>query len=86
MAAGGKFTFRATFTGSSHKTTKFPDNYAHIKHIFEEREGHLSDTPENRWMLTELANDEHYHTGKDMSQGMWNVYRLYGICHGFGIY
>ena len=28
---------------------KLPENDSQIKHIFEEREGHLPDTPENRF-------------------------------------
>ena len=52
---------------------KLPDNDAQIKHIFEEREGHLPDTPENRKMLTELANDEPFHTGKDMYGNDWHT-------------
>ena len=52
---------------------KLPDNEAQIKHIFEEREGHLPDTLENRRMFTELANDEHFHTGKDMYGNDWHT-------------
>lgn len=52
---------------------KLPENDSQIKHIFEEREGHLPDTPENRKMLTELANDEHFHVGKDMYGNDWHT-------------
>ena len=44
---------------------KLPQNDAQIKHIFEEREGHLADTPENRELLINLANDSNAYMGKD---------------------
>ena len=52
---------------------KLPENDAQLKHIFRDEEGHLTDTPENRKLITELANDERAHIGKD-SRGLdWNV-------------
>ena len=52
---------------------KLPENDAQTKHLFNERDGHLPDTLENRKMLTDLANDEHYHVGKDKWGNEWNA-------------
>ena len=52
---------------------KLPQNDAQIKHIFEEREGHLADTPENRELLVNLANDSNAYMGKDKYGNDWNV-------------
>ncbi len=52
---------------------KLPENDAQLKHIFREEEGHLSDTPANRKMLEELANNPDYHMGKDSRGNDWNV-------------
>ena len=52
---------------------KLPDNDAQLKHIFRDAEGHLPDSPENRKLLQELANDKSAHMGKD-SRGLdWHV-------------
>ena len=37
-------------------TNKFPPNDSQIKHIFRPKEGHLSDTPENRKLIETVAN------------------------------
>ena len=52
---------------------KLPENNAQIKHILRNDDGHLPDTAENRKMLADLANDEHYHVGKDMWGNDWHV-------------
>lgn len=52
---------------------KLPKNDSQLKHIFRDEEGHLKDTPENRKMLLDLANDENYHVGKDMWGCEWHV-------------
>lgn len=52
---------------------KLPENDSQLKHIFRDEEGHLIDTPDNRKLLQELANDESAHVKKD-SRGLdWNV-------------
>lgn len=52
---------------------KLPEDESQLKHIFREAKGHLVDTPQNRKMLLELANDKSSHVGKD-SRGLdWNV-------------
>ena len=52
---------------------KLPPNDAQIKHIFREEEGHLPDTPENRALLVELANERSSHAGKDARGNDWHV-------------
>ena len=41
--------------------------------IFENREGHLPDAPENRKLLQDLANDSTKYKGKDKYGNDWNV-------------
>ena len=43
----------------------FPKNDSQYKHFMRDEDGHLPDTPENRKLLTDLANDTAYHMGKD---------------------
>ena len=52
---------------------KIPDNDAAIKHIFRDKTAHLPDTPENRKMLTELANNKKCHIGKDKWGNDWHA-------------
>ena len=52
---------------------KLPENDSQLKHIFRNKEGHLKDTPENRKMLLDLANDTKYHKGFDRYGNDWNV-------------
>ena len=52
---------------------KLPANDSQLKHIFEERDGHLPDTPENRKLLEELANDRDRYRGKDKYGNDWNI-------------
>lgn len=54
-------------------SVKFPETEDRIKHIFSDKEGHLPDTKENRKLLTELANDEKCHLGKDKWGNEWNA-------------
>ncbi len=53
-----------------------PDNDAQLKHIFRKEDGHLPDTPENRKLLLDLANDSTAHAGKDLRGLDWNA-RIY---------
>lgn len=55
---------------------KLPEGDAQLKHIFGDREGHLPDTPENRKLIEDLANDVDCHIGKDARGNDWNI-RLY---------
>lgn len=52
---------------------KLPPNDSQLKHIFEERDGHLPDTPENRKLLEELANNRDRYRGKDKYGNDWNI-------------
>lgn len=52
---------------------KLPANDAQLKHILRKAEGHLPDTPENRRLLEELANDVGAHAGKDIHGNDWNI-------------
>ena len=52
---------------------KLPPNDSQLKHIFEERDGHLPDTPENRKLLEKLANNRDRYRGKDKYGNDWNI-------------
>ena len=52
---------------------KLPPNDSQLKHIFEERDGHQPDTPENRKLLEELANNRDRYKGKDKYGNDWNI-------------
>ena len=52
---------------------KLPPNDSQLKHIFEERDGHLPDTPDNRKLLEELANNKERYRGKDKYGNDWNI-------------
>jgi len=50
-----------------------PKDASQINHIFGRCEGHISDTPENRKMLTDLANDKNKLIGTDKYGNSWNA-------------
>ncbi len=52
---------------------KMPKDDSQLKHIFREDEGHLPDTPENRKLISDLANDMDYYIGKDKWGNNWHV-------------
>ena len=52
-------------------TNKFPPNDSQIKHIFRPKEGHLSDTPENRKLIENVANAPANYKGKDKYGNEW---------------
>ena len=52
---------------------KMPPNDSQLKHFMRDEEGHLPDTPENRKMLVDLANDRQFHRGKDRYGNDWHV-------------
>lgn len=52
---------------------KLPESDSKLKHIFREAEGHLPDTPENRQVLKDLANDRKCHLGKDKWGNDWHA-------------
>lgn len=52
---------------------QLPREDSQLKHIFRDDDGHLPDTPENRNLLLQLANDKSAHAGKD-SRGLdWHI-------------
>lgn len=50
-----------------------PKNDSQIKHIFRKKKGHLEDTPENRKLLEDLANDDSKYLGTDARGNSWNA-------------
>ena len=52
---------------------KMPKDDSQLKHIMGERAGHLPDTPENRKLLEDLANNLDYFKGKDKSGNDWHI-------------
>lgn len=55
---------------------KLPESDSQIKHIFRNAKGHLEDTPENRKLLLDLANNTEYHAGKDSRGNEWHFKNL----------
>lgn len=52
-------------------TNNFPINDSQVKHIFRPKEGHLSDTPENRKLIETVANDPANYKGNDKYGNEW---------------
>lgn len=50
-----------------------PKNEAQLMHIFSDRQGHLSNTPQSRKMLQDLANSKTYYIGTDKYGNSWNA-------------
>ena len=83
MGAGQSDLYKGTY-GDSIKNIpdelqvkiKLPPNDAQLKHIFRNKEGHFSDTPQNRKILEDLANDVTAHAGKDIRGNDWNIREL----------
>lgn len=50
-----------------------PENGAQIKHTFSGKEGHFDDTPYNRKLLIDLANDKNKFIGTDKYGNSWNA-------------
>lgn len=55
---------------------RLPKGDSQLMHIFRKARGHLEDSPENRRLLVELANDEKYHAGKDSRGNDWHYKNL----------
>ncbi len=55
---------------------RLPSDDSQLKHIFRRARGHLEDTPENRQLLLNLANDEKHHIGKDSYGNDWHYKQL----------
>ncbi len=50
---------------------KLPPNDSQLKHIFRNAEGHLPDTPENRELVTNAANNPDNYMGVDKYGNTW---------------
>jgi len=80
MGAGQSDLYKGTYGDKAENIpdslkgeVKLPENDAQLKHIFRNDEGHLPDTPENRKLLVELANDKKAFVGKDKWKNDWNI-------------
>ncbi len=59
--------------GAASNGAHFPKNDSQIKHIFRKKDNHFPDTPENRALLEQLANDESKYIGTDAKGVRWYV-------------
>lgn len=75
MGAGfhGGFGGTKGSNGSGGGNQSLPKNDSQLKHIFSGKNGHLSDTPANRKLLSDLANDQSKFIGKDKYGNSWNA-------------
>ena len=75
MGAGfhGGFGGTKGANGSGGGNQSLPKNDSQLKHIFSGKNGHLSDTPANRKLLSDLANDHSKFIGKDKYGNSWNA-------------
>lgn len=51
----------------------FPETETELRHIFREAAGHVLDTPENRQLLLEVANDEAARLESDQYSNIWSA-------------
>ena len=80
MGAGQSDLYKGTYGDNPNnipdelkEKVKMPKNDDQIKHIMREDEGHLPDTPENRKLLVDLANDTKAHVGQDARGIDWHA-------------
>lgn len=59
--------------GNEEREIVLPPNDSQLKHILRVDVGHLPDTPENRKLLVDLANDSSKYLGKDKWGNSWNA-------------
>ena len=55
--------------GGEHNS--FPNKKSQIKHIFRDKEGHITDTPINRSLIKNVANKKENYLGKDKYGNSW---------------
>ena len=58
-------------TGDAGSSVNLPPNDSQLKHIFRDADGHLSDTPTNRSLLEEVANNPENYIGTDSNGTRW---------------
>ena len=80
MGAGQSDLYEGTYGDDSENIPdalkgriKMHPNDSQTMHFMGDREGHLPDTPENRKLLEDLANDMNYYRGKDKYGNNWHV-------------
>lgn len=80
MGAGQSDLYKGTFGDTAENIPdvlkgriKMPRNDSQLKHIFRDEEGHLTDTLENRKMISDLANNVEYYVGKDRYGNDWHI-------------
>ena len=83
MGAGQSDLYKGTYGDNSDNIPnelkgkiELPKDDSQLKHIFRNAKGHLSDTPENRKLLQDLANDERFHVDIDKRGLDWNAKML----------
>ena len=83
MGAGQSDLYKGTYGDTADnipdelkQPIKLPDNESTLKHIFRDDRGHLPDTPENRKLLLDVANNPKYHGGKDSRGNDWHYKTL----------
>ncbi|RDV39155.1 hypothetical protein DV096_00860 [Bradymonadaceae bacterium TMQ3] len=59
-----------------HNTCRFPGDQSQIKHIFRNDPGHLADTPANRRLLIDVADDPSTTLGTDRFGNLWSARTL----------
>lgn len=77
LGAGTSGSPKGTLTQNEYKDTvesamnHLPKKDSQLKHVFREAEGHLVDTPENRKLIRETANNPANYVGKDKYGNQW---------------
>ncbi len=59
--------------GDGNGGNKLPPDKSQLDHIFDDREGHLPDTPANRQLLVDVANESDNYLGKDKYGNDWHA-------------
>ena len=77
VANGAKGAGRREQVGAGEQiSNRFPENPGQIEHIFRNAEGHLPDTPANRQLLQQVADDPSTTLGTDKFGNVWSARTL----------